>query len=79
MVLHGNEFRPAIHSCGQLQFCELPGEHGGGAKVQHLTGLAQVMQGFEHLFNGHRHVKRQAMGVAVNHEVIDVFHAEPLQ
>jgi hypothetical protein len=49
VVLHADEFRPAVPLGGVLQQGELPGPHAAGADVVHFAGAHEVVQG-QHCF-----------------------------
>ena len=79
MVLHGDELGPAVHLGGQLQLCELPGEHGRGAEIKNLARLHHVMERLHRLFDRRSLVTGDPLRVAVNDQLVDVVHAKTLK
>jgi len=52
VVLHADEFRPAVLLGGVLQQRELPRPHAGGADVVHFSGAHEVVQSLHGFFEG---------------------------
>ena len=77
VVLHGDEASPAVGGGEHLQLGELPGEHGRGAEIEHLAGLHHVVQRLHRLLDGRVLMRRHALRVAVDHEMVDVVETEP--
>lgn len=57
MVLHADEFRPAVLFGGVLEQGELPGPHARGADVVHFAGAHEVVEGLHCFFDGRVIVK----------------------
>ena len=52
VILHGDEFGPAVGGGEVEGFGELPGEHGGGADVAGFSCFDNVVERFEGFFDG---------------------------
>lgn len=52
MVLHADEFRPAVLLGRVLEQGELPGPHAGRADVVHFSGAHEVVESLHGLFEG---------------------------
>ena len=66
MILHADEFRPAVLLGDELHAGELGGPHAGGADVADFTGLHEVVEGAHGFVDGSGAVE------AVDLEEVDV-------
>src|SRR3954469_20712975 len=73
MILHGDEFGPAMQPRGVQCLGKLPGIHGRCTDVPNLARLSHIMKSFERLFY------RGATIPAVDLIEIDVIRAKPPQ
>lgn len=70
MILHADEFSPAVLLSDELHACELCCPHAACADVAHFSGLHEIVECFHGFFEGRVVVK------AVNLEKVDVVGVE---